>query len=51
MSSKRRLGSVGTQFDSLPSGAFGPNQSRKWAEFTDGLSNTALMGEVKSYQN
>jgi prepilin-type N-terminal cleavage/methylation domain-containing protein/prepilin-type processing-associated H-X9-DG protein len=31
-------------------GAFGPNQSRKWADFTDGLSQTALMAEVKSYQ-
>jgi prepilin-type N-terminal cleavage/methylation domain-containing protein/prepilin-type processing-associated H-X9-DG protein len=30
---------------------FGPNQSRKWAELTDGLSNTALLAEVKSYQN
>jgi prepilin-type N-terminal cleavage/methylation domain-containing protein/prepilin-type processing-associated H-X9-DG protein len=31
--------------------AFGPNQSRKWADFTDGLSNSVLMAEVKSYQN
>jgi len=31
--------------------AFGPNQSRPWAAFTDGLSNTAMMAEVKSYQN
>jgi prepilin-type N-terminal cleavage/methylation domain-containing protein/prepilin-type processing-associated H-X9-DG protein len=31
--------------------AFGPNQSRSWAAFTDGLSNTAMMAEVKSYQN
>jgi prepilin-type N-terminal cleavage/methylation domain-containing protein/prepilin-type processing-associated H-X9-DG protein len=30
--------------------AFGPNQSRKWADFTDGLSQTILLGEVKSYQ-
>ncbi len=30
--------------------AFGPNQSRKWADFTDGLSQTLLLGEVKSYQ-
>jgi prepilin-type N-terminal cleavage/methylation domain-containing protein/prepilin-type processing-associated H-X9-DG protein len=30
--------------------AFGPNQSRAWAAFTDGLSQTALMAEVKSYQ-
>jgi prepilin-type N-terminal cleavage/methylation domain-containing protein/prepilin-type processing-associated H-X9-DG protein len=31
--------------------AFGPNQSRKFADFTDGLSNTAMTAEVKSYQN
>lgn len=31
--------------------AFGPNQSRTWADVTDGLSQTALMAEVKSYQN
>ena len=30
--------------------AFGPNQSRKWADFTDGLSQTILLAEVKSYQ-
>jgi prepilin-type N-terminal cleavage/methylation domain-containing protein/prepilin-type processing-associated H-X9-DG protein len=30
--------------------AFGPNLSRKWADFTDGLSQTMLMAEVKSYQ-
>jgi prepilin-type N-terminal cleavage/methylation domain-containing protein/prepilin-type processing-associated H-X9-DG protein len=31
--------------------AFGPNQSRAWAAFIDGLSQTAMMAEVKSYQN
>ncbi len=30
--------------------AFGPNQSRRWADFTDGLSQTMLLAEVKSYQ-
>jgi prepilin-type N-terminal cleavage/methylation domain-containing protein len=30
--------------------AFGVNLSRRWAEFTDGLSNTMLMSEVKNYQ-
>lgn len=30
--------------------AFGVNFSRRWAEFTDGLSNTLLMAEVKNYQ-
>jgi prepilin-type N-terminal cleavage/methylation domain-containing protein/prepilin-type processing-associated H-X9-DG protein len=30
--------------------AFGPNQSRTWADFTDGLSQTMLLAEVKSYQ-
>lgn len=30
--------------------AFGVNFSRRWAEFTDGLSNTLLMSEVKNYQ-
>jgi hypothetical protein len=30
--------------------AFGVNLSRRWAEFTDGLSNTLLMSEVKNYQ-
>ena len=29
---------------------FGPNRSRRLAEFTDGLSNTALFAEVKTYQ-
>jgi len=30
--------------------AFGVNFSRRWADFTDGLSNTLLMSEVKNYQ-
>jgi hypothetical protein len=30
--------------------AFGPNQSRRLAEFRDGLSNTLWMSEGKSYQ-
>ncbi len=30
--------------------AFGPNRSRRLAEFTDGLSNTVLVAEVKTYQ-
>lgn len=30
--------------------AFGPNQSRRLAEFTDGLSLTLLLAEVKAYQ-
>ena len=30
--------------------AFGPNRSRRLAEFTDGLSNTLLLAEVKTYQ-
>ena len=30
--------------------AFGPNQSRRWAEFRDGLSQTLLMSEGKAYQ-
>ena len=29
---------------------FGPNRSRRLAEFTDGLSNTLFLSEVKSYQ-
>ena len=29
---------------------FGPNRSRRLAEFTDGLSNTTLFAEVKTYQ-
>ncbi len=28
---------------------FGPNLSRRWADFTDGVSNTLLMSEVKNY--
>ena len=31
--------------------AFGPNRSRKLAEFTDGLSNTLWAAEVKTYQS
>jgi prepilin-type N-terminal cleavage/methylation domain-containing protein/prepilin-type processing-associated H-X9-DG protein len=30
--------------------AFGPNQSRRWSEFTDGLSQTLILSEVKNYQ-
>ena len=30
--------------------AFGPNRSRRLAEFTDGLSQTVLASEVKTYQ-
>lgn len=29
--------------------AFGPNRSRRWAEFTDGSSQTLLMSEGKAY--
>ncbi|CAN5851238.1 DUF1559 domain-containing protein [soil metagenome] len=29
--------------------AFGPNQSRRWAEFRDGMSQTLLMSEFKGY--
>lgn len=31
-------------------GAFGANRSRRLAEFTDGLSNTVLSSEVKTFQ-
>ncbi len=31
-------------------GAFSPNRSRRLADFTDGLSNTLLAAEVKTYQ-
>jgi prepilin-type N-terminal cleavage/methylation domain-containing protein/prepilin-type processing-associated H-X9-DG protein len=31
-------------------GVFGANRSRRWAEFTDGLSNTVVASEVKTYQ-
>jgi prepilin-type N-terminal cleavage/methylation domain-containing protein/prepilin-type processing-associated H-X9-DG protein len=30
--------------------AFGPNQSRRWAEFQDGSSQTLIQAEVKNYQ-
>jgi prepilin-type N-terminal cleavage/methylation domain-containing protein/prepilin-type processing-associated H-X9-DG protein len=30
--------------------ALGPNQSRKWADFQDGLSQTFIAAEVKNYQ-
>jgi prepilin-type N-terminal cleavage/methylation domain-containing protein len=30
--------------------AFGVNLTRRWAEFTDGLSKTLLVSEVKNYQ-
>lgn len=30
--------------------AFGVNLNRRWADFTDGMSNTLLMSEVKNYQ-
>jgi prepilin-type processing-associated H-X9-DG protein len=32
-------------------GAFGANRSRRLAEFTDGLSNTVMASEVKTYQS
>ena len=31
-------------------GAFAVNQARRWSEFTDGLSGTAIMAEIKTYQ-
>src|SRR6185312_12446668 len=31
-------------------GAFGANRSRTLAEFTDGLSNTVMASEIKTYQ-
>jgi len=31
-------------------GAFGPNRSRRLGDFTDGLSNTVVFSEVKTYQ-
>ncbi len=30
--------------------AFGPNRSRRLADFSDGLSNTLMLGEVKAHQ-
>jgi hypothetical protein len=30
--------------------AFGPDLSRRWAQFTDGTSQTMLMAEVKNWQ-
>ena len=30
--------------------AFGPNQSRRWADFTDGLSQSLILSEVKNWQ-
>jgi len=30
--------------------AFGVNFSRRWSDFTDGVSNTLLLSEVKNYQ-
>lgn len=30
--------------------AFGVNLNRRWSDFTDGVSNTMLMSEVKNYQ-
>jgi prepilin-type N-terminal cleavage/methylation domain-containing protein/prepilin-type processing-associated H-X9-DG protein len=38
------LGSAGNR------GAFGTNRSRRLAEFTDGLSNSVVASEVKTYQ-
>lgn len=34
----------------LTRSAFGVNLSRRWGDFTDGLSQTLLMSEVKNYQ-
>jgi prepilin-type N-terminal cleavage/methylation domain-containing protein len=34
----------------LPRCAFGVNMARRWSEFTDGLSQTLLLSEVKNYQ-
>ena len=36
--------------DPLNRSAFGVNLQRRWADFTDGVSNTMLMSEVKNYQ-
>jgi prepilin-type N-terminal cleavage/methylation domain-containing protein len=41
------FGGVGTSGNR---GAFGPNRSRRLADFTDGLSNTVMLSEVKTYQ-
>jgi prepilin-type N-terminal cleavage/methylation domain-containing protein/prepilin-type processing-associated H-X9-DG protein len=40
----------GTGSTRLNRSAFGPNQSRRLADFSDGLSQTLLMSEGKSYQ-
>ncbi len=42
------FGGIGTSGNR---GAFGPNRSRKLGDFTDGLSNTLLVSEVKTYQS
>ena len=41
------FGGVGS---AMNRGAFGPNRSRRLADFTDGLSNTLISSEVKTYQ-
>jgi prepilin-type N-terminal cleavage/methylation domain-containing protein/prepilin-type processing-associated H-X9-DG protein len=41
---------AGTASNRKNRSAFGPNQSRRLAEFRDGLSNTLWMSEGKSYQ-
>ena len=39
----------GFQFPQRNRSAFGPNMSRRWAELSDGLSQTLLMSEGKAY--
>ncbi len=41
------FGGVGS---AMNRGGFGPNRSRSLADFTDGLSNTLISSEVKTYQ-
>jgi len=40
----------GVNQTTLPRSAFGVNLNRTWGAFTDGLSNTLFMSEVKNYQ-
>jgi len=39
-----------TSVTALNRSAIGPNQSRRWADFLDGLSQTLIAAEVKNYQ-